>query len=382
MAITCVGAIPVVPRLAIVASVLAHEPGHPQQMVLLLLMFGSRLSVPSTSSQSVFLLFVLGSVGSALVFTKVNMGVFYTAGLTHTLFCLLARSRIRSTGIALALLYAGFAPWLLMHSDLEHGVLGYCLLATLCGTVTFFCGSLLHPDPPLSFRSVLYAGAGLLMTIVLIVIATSLQGLSVPVLVQGFLIDAMKQPDLFFVPLQVSGRTLMAAAVVSGCLISMWLFRRHLASHTAWINGIRCLVGAGAALILISPSEAGSVPRIEWVAPFLPLALWPVTRKSFSAAELFPLLFITDLSVTQFLQAYPVSGSQVGIAASPMLLWAFVCMVDGIEGLTTAWGRDANLIVSKLRLDSILGSIMMLGLAGEVFVSALVPFRHFSPRHG
>ena len=79
----------------IVGSVLAYEPGHPQQLVLLLFMLASRLSLPSTSGRSAFRLFLLGSVGAALLFTKVNVGVFYIAALAHTLVCLFARGRIR-----------------------------------------------------------------------------------------------------------------------------------------------------------------------------------------------------------------------------------------------------------------------------------------------
>ena len=217
------------------------------------------------------------------------------------------------------------------------------------------------------------------MTSVLIVVATSLQGLPVHILVQGAFLDALKRSDVFFLPFHVGERALTAAAIVSFCLISMWLFRRRLPTHTAWIDGIRCAVRAGAALLFIISGSKGA-PRIEWVTPFLPLALWPGTRRSFPAMELFPRVFITTLSVTELLQAYPVAGSQLSIAASPILLWAFICMVDGIEGLNTSWGRDDRLIVSNFRLDSILGSVMMLVLARDIFVTALAPSRHIQPR--
>src|SRR5262249_36821576 len=149
------------------------------------------------------------------------------------------------------LLYAACAPWLLMYSGFPRGVQGYCLLAILCGTLTFLCSSLLRPDPPLSVRSVFYAGTGLLMTTLLIIIATSLQGMSVHMLVQGVFLDPMKLPDVFFGPLRVRDRTLTAAAIASLGLISMWPFRRRLAKHTTWIDGIRCAVGAGTVLLFV-----------------------------------------------------------------------------------------------------------------------------------
>jgi hypothetical protein len=362
----------------IVASVVANEPGHPQQLVLLLFMLGSSLSLLSGSGRTDLRLFVLGGVGAALVFTKVNVGIFYIAALAHTLFCLVAPGRIRRIGIGFTLLYAVCVPWILMQGGLQRGVQGYCLFAIMCGTLTFLCGSLLRPDPPLPLRNMLWTWIGLLITTGLVVIATLLQGLSLHMLVQGVLLDALKHSDVFFVPFQVSERTLTAAAIVSLSLIGLWLFRRRLATHPAWIDGIRCAVGAGAVLLLVI-SGSKSAPRIEWVVPFLPIALWPGTWRSLSATELFPRVFITTLSVTELLQAYPVAGNQVGIAAVPILLWAFICMVDGIEGLNAVWG-DARLIVRKFRLESIMGSAIILVLAGVIFVTALVPMRHLQPR--
>jgi hypothetical protein len=159
--------------------VLTNEPGHPQQVVLLLYMIAACLSLPSLSGRNYLRLFLLGCVGAALLFTKLNVGVFYIAGLAQALVCLLPSGRIRSIGLGLTLIYAAAVPWLLMHASFNHGFRGYCLLATVGGIVTFACGALVRPHDRLPMRAALCSGAGLLAGTALIIVATSLQGISV-----------------------------------------------------------------------------------------------------------------------------------------------------------------------------------------------------------
>ena len=140
----------------LVGSVLTNEPGHPQQVVLLLYMSAACLSLPSQSGRYLLRLFLLGCIGAALAFTKVNVGVFYIAGLAHALLCLLPSGRrVRSIGIGLTLICAATFPWLLMHASFNHGFVGYCLLATVSGVVTFACGALIRPQQSLPMRAAL-----------------------------------------------------------------------------------------------------------------------------------------------------------------------------------------------------------------------------------
>jgi len=67
------------------------------------------------------------------------------------------------------------------------------------------------------------------------------------------------------------------------------------------------------------------------VVPFLPLGVIPITGRTWGLSEWFPRLFIADLGATQFLHTYPVAGSHIGVSSVPVLLWAFVCLSDGLE---------------------------------------------------
>lgn len=171
------------------SRVLSSEPGHPQQVVLLLYMIAACLALPSRSGRNNLRFFLLGCVGAALVFTKLNVGVFYIAGLAQALVCLLPPGKIRSIGLGLTLTYAAAVPWVLMHGSSDRGFAGYFLLATVSGIVTFVCGAILRPDSRLP-------GAGLLAGTALIIGATWLQGMPVRALVSGVILNPMDHPNV------------------------------------------------------------------------------------------------------------------------------------------------------------------------------------------
>jgi hypothetical protein len=350
--------------------VLIREPDHPQQVVLLLYMIAACLSVPLLFGRNYIRFFLLGCVGAALVFTKVNVGVFYMAGLAHALACVLPSGRIRSIGIGLMLIYAATAPWLLMHDHFNDGVGGYCLLATVCGFVTFAFGALVRPHHPLPIRAALYSGVGLLVGIVAIIAATSLQGMSVGSLIWGVLLNPLRHPDVVFFPLNIGGLELLAALILTTGVIGVRSFGRALAK-LRWLDALRCIVGIGSILLL-----PWRYP-VQWVMPLLPLTLIPASQWERDTDALFSRLFVTYLAVTQFLEPYPVAGSQVGIAAVPLILWAFLCIGDGIAGLWAPSSGGIEDAAKGLRWDVIIGGAILIFYAGVSIAASA--HREFPP---
>lgn len=337
--------------------VLTYEPNHPQQVLLLLYMLAACLSLPALPGRSYLRLFLLGCVGAALMFTKVNVGVFYIAGLAHALICLLPSGRIRSIGLGLTLAYAAAGPWLLMHASFNHGFLGYCLLATVGGIFTFSFGALVRPRDRLPIRAALSSGAGLGAGTALIIIGTLLQGVPVGSLVWGVVLNPLHQPKLFSFLLSISGSNLLAAIILSIGLVGLRLSGR-LQGESRWLDMLKCAAGVGSIFLLTLRYE------IQWILPLLPLTLMPRSDEKRDAATLFPRLFITCMAVTQFLEPFPVAGSQMGIAAAPMILWAFVCVSDGIAGLRTCWRRPSESFEERFRLDAVIGGAILVVLAG------------------
>ena len=340
-----------------VASVLAHEPGHPQQVVLVLLTLASCLSLSVGGPRKGAALFLLGIVGAALVFTKINVGVFYLAALAHALICVLPPSRLRSAGIAILLAYAVLAPPLLTHSHLLTGAGAYCAVAMLCAGVTFAWGALAKPGTPLNLRRACLAVAGAVSGAAIIVIAALCQGVSLPALVEGVLLEPARQPSMWFVGFRLGLAWFLASVVVLAGIACLGWFRHRLAPFRFWLGALRCAAGLGVVLLLVRTDLAFAVP-------FLPLGVIPITGRKWELAEVFPRLFIADLAATQFLQTYPVAGSQMGIASVPALLWAFVCLSDGVD----EFGNSA-LRHSRALWNGAAGGLIVLVVAAAMWFS-------------
>ena len=310
-----------------VASVLAHEPGHPQQEILILLTVAPCLSLSMGTRRRGAALFLLGAVGAALLFTKVNVGVFYLAALAHSLFCVLPAGRFRSAGTTILLVYAVLAAPLVARIHLFTGAGAYCAVASLCAASTFAWGSLARLARPLDLRLAWLAAAGTVSGTALIATASFCQGVSLPALVDGLLLEPARHfAASWFVGFRLGLPWFLATAVVLSGIACLGWFGGRLSPFRLWLGALRCGVGLGVILLLVRTDLA-------FVVPFLPLGVIPITRRAWRLAEWFPRLFIADLAATQFLQTYPVAGSQMGIASVPVLLWAFVCITDGVDEL-------------------------------------------------
>lgn len=315
------------------AVVLRNEPGHPQQVVLILFGAAVFLAAWAPPRWTGIALFLIGAIGSALAFTKINIGIFFLLALAHTLACLLPRCRFRSLGVGLMLLASLTVPYLLVRPNLA--TLGaYCVVATLCASVTFACGAVLKPGMPIRPGSVLWALAGALAAGTGIVLGAVSRGVSLSTLITGVILDPAKHSSVLFVPLRFHPVEVPWVVLTIGCTGALtWLAHRgRLAAFENWVGALRCVAGVCAIPLLL-------VGGVAWVLPMVPLVLIPVRPEPRQWFDWFPRLFIANLAVMQFLQTYPVAASQVKIASLPALLCAMLCIYDGAGGLHSILGR-------------------------------------------
>lgn len=347
----------------LVGEVLANEPGHPQQIVLFLFTFASCLSLPLGYGVAVSTL-ALGAIGAALIFTKINIGVFYFAALAQTLVSLLPRGRSRALGMSLTLAYAIGAPLLLMHADLDRWASGYCLVAICCTTAVFICGSLLTSTPRLPSRYLLYPAAGVFLGGALIIANACVDGMSISTLVQGVLWQPLKQPRVFSLPLVINPWKSSAVLLTAVCIWAPWLFRRRAEARTHWLGALRFTFGIESVLLILwTPAS------IVWILPFLPVTLLPLRDETWRLPELLPRLFLVNLAATQFLQAYPVAGSQVSIGAMPLLLWAFTCIADGAEEMRGVLSEASTALIAVFPKYAISSTFIFVTALCMMFVS-------------
>jgi hypothetical protein len=312
----------------VLGSVLVNEPGHPQQVIMPLLLLSGLASLWAAPGSIGRVLFMMGALGSALVFTKINLGIFYFAALSHACIVLLPRSRIRSVLLWLCVACASILPYAIMRGRLTD-VLGYCLAATLCISVVLTCGGLSGPVIRLPGRAIVWGSAGALVAGSLIVAASLLEGISLQALLNGVVLDPARHPALFILPVQVSMRSVAITAFVLACSMGLFLLasRDRLGTYVRWVGAVQLLAGLLAIALILSS-------HLSWALPFVPLVLLP--GRSTRGWPKFSRIFLADLAVMQFLGAYPVAGSQVSMAAVPGLFWAFVCVADGADSLAAS----------------------------------------------
>jgi hypothetical protein len=246
---------------------------------------------------------------------------------------------------------------LLMRQDLAGPARGHCELAVLCGASVFLASSLTMPACAQSLRRALYAAAGAVSTALLVVLGTILRGTSPGALIDGVLRAPLRASGLFSIFGGISPRTIPSALLVSACIGALYLFRARGWISPDWVNALRCVVGLWAIAML----TVGS-PGLYWVLPFLPLGLMPVQRGAWQSSDHIPRGFVTCLAATQFLQTYPVAGSQLAIAAAPVLLWAFICVHDGAGGLFGLARRATEAFGDRISQESALGGLVAIAL--------------------
>jgi hypothetical protein len=321
-------------------AVLANEPGHPQQVVLLLLMAAVWFACWRGPRTRNLYLFFLGATVAAMLFTKINVGVFLIAALVHSLSCLLRPGLIRTAVTASMVFYAVVVPPVLMHADLLGWAANYCMVAMICGGTTFLCGAWLRPDNPMPARGILPALLGIGATASVIIGGTLAQGVSLGVLLRGVVLDPLKHPRVFFLPMLI-GRVQLAFIILAAGGVFAACFLAYRRTGQRWTGALQCLTGLVVLFLLFFGHHlhAPPTPHIALLMPFLPVGIISSLNRSRSVTYLFPRLFLTDLAATQFLQPYPVSGSQAAIAAAPIVLWTFMCIFDGFDDLQAILGN-------------------------------------------
>lgn len=350
--------------------VLAVEPNHPQQLIFPILMLSCCASLAPGAAG----IAVLGAFGAALFFTKINIGVFLLAALFQALVCVLPGGRLRTVGIALAGAYAAVLPFLLMRRDVASWAAGYCFVATLCGLSTLIFGLICGPRDPGARRLMLYGALGGVATGALIVIATVLQGVSPDALLHGVVLDPLKRSGLFEVTARVSVGTSIAAFLITAGIAGLYRLRPYPRIYTDLLSVVRCAAGLCAIIALCQ------FPRLyPGLIAALPLILLPPAESGWSFRDYFPRLFVALLSATQFLQPYPVAGSQCSISEASLLLWSFFCFCDGATGMADLAQRRTGGFTAGLTLKSILASLLFLWLAPRMLYGGIWRGHFFAP---
>ncbi len=324
-----------------VERVISFEPNHPEELIVVLLMAACCASV---NPGPVTLLF-MGAIGAALLFTKINIGIFFLAAVLMTAVCVCPVDRLRNNGGKLLVVAIGALPIALMHHFLSTWAKGYCLIGVLAGVSVVLAGMReVVPAPP-RMRVLRYIAVGTLAAMILIVLEMMREGLPLRSLLEGVVLGPLRHPEVFSIPFVVSAKMAALAVVLSVSVGVLYWFPERWRAHLKWIDAVKCLAGVVVVALWIRHDIAYSIPPVftfEFAPAYalLPVILLPRRNARWLFSDYFPRLFVAALAAMQMLQSYPVAGSQVNIGAAPFLLWAFVCIHDGADGrfvLSSVW---------------------------------------------
>jgi hypothetical protein len=330
-------------------GVLVNEPMHPQGLCALLLASIALLASFGLSGRTIWTGAAFGAVLSALVLTKVNLGIFafaavvLAAALTVELFA-------RHRWLRLAVIVAFLAmPLLILNRDLDLAwARETFVLEVLAGLAVIVAAVRLCPergeDDGGLLAWVLAAAAGFAVAFVAIVVAIVLTGPSLSDVYRGTVTEALRIRDVLAGQFPFPAGTAMDWAVlaVAASALCSRPWRRSASAPSVWPGLLRALAGlaiwlsvAHIVLVGLNPSSASPVVvpmLLAWIVAIPPAGSWPGARMRFLR------VMLPALAVAETLQIYPVPGSQLGIAAVIFVPVGALCLGDALTELR-AWSE-------------------------------------------
>ena len=328
-----------------------NEPTHPGGMIAVLVAglawFG--VSRPDRPAQ---LAVAAGAIGAALLLTKINVGIFVFAGAGAWWLLHLPAGppgwRVPAwiAGLLLAVL-----PLALMGEKLAAGwVATFAFVVVTSSTAVLLVTA--RGAPLITHWGNLLPLAGGAGAVALISVAGVMaHDTSLHAILRGVLLNPMRHPGLFMIPVEWQTGTWLAASIALGCA----LMARKTESES-----VRRLVAAGRLLAVaafgvfwISPRGMYSgIQLYSYGIAFAWLFVFPLDgdRPRASARA-----WIALLLVTQALHAYPVAGSQ--------LAWgSFLLIPLAVAGAHEAWGALGLRCWPRFPRLSVLAGLTLMGL--------------------
>jgi hypothetical protein len=310
-----------------------NEPGHPQELCILLMMAlvasGITSALPRSRLPSMF---CLGALPAALLLIKVNIGVFMMLAVALAVLWHLQGTSLPTYLFGVVAGASVILPFAIMKTQLDERFAGrYCLVVVVSTIAMLLALTRMPRIRFLSLRDfwiVLASFTGVVVAVLL-------------VLIVGERVSPYSiLNSLVLVNLRVSiNQGLWYAPLILRRLWIPWIFAglggAIFVSKAAQNDDIeRSLFYLK--LILGPLSAAGVVflgQSLKWgaliaaVAPFSWLVLYAPTEEV-QTSQSFPRTLLCSVTVIQTLYAYPIAGSQSGFIQIPLIVVAMVCLGD------------------------------------------------------
>jgi len=321
--------------------------------LLSLLMLALVVAATFVSSRPRAAATTIGAIVGALCVVKINVGAFAVLAVVFAWATSLAprwrRFALPVMGAAITV-----APFVLMANLLGRGwVLEFALIVSLsAAAIGIACMQAPPLKPPApSAAWLMVGGAGVIAVSLAVAVAGGTQAGDIW---DGLVVRAVSFPQLFTLPVDVNLLVVLGAGI--SLVASIDSLRARISRRTADVA--RLMAGL---FILLSVLL---LPTPTWL---LGLALaWVVARPPEGAPAQYVRFLLPALAVMESLQAYPVAGTQLSLAALLVILVGVTVLNDGITALKASWAPR----LAPLALIFAAAVLVLEGfVAGSQFVS-------------
>jgi hypothetical protein len=308
-------------------NVFTNEPGHPQQLIALLLASALWISTTVWDRSLTATVMLLGGIAATLVLTKINVGVSFALALGLALVSLGTRPSAAWTSLRVLGCLAILAlPTVLMRSRFVDGFGPFCLMIT--GALLPCCVFALFGASPqtIGLKHVLLCGLGALAAGCVTVGFALTHGNTLAEMGWSLVIHPLRgfAGTKFGGPLALPRFTILWSLLGAGLGLSAFLAgvqpRRILWPLRLFV----CLVIFTDALVARSWDSQSS-----WISlPLFWLLLVPPDGFELHAKDWFLRLLLALTACLQPIQIFPVPGSQVHIGTLLTILVGVVLLLD------------------------------------------------------
>jgi hypothetical protein len=343
---------------------ITNEPGHPQELVALLLAAAVLLS--SRGKPGPLPVSSLALLCAALALIKINAGGFLGLALLLTVRAHASDRFARGGWTVIAGGLIAVLPFILMRHHLSaswcrHYAMVVAVAIALTFVVASHCAGKVDVGPSVYGRMAgWFSGTWAAILGLLLLTGTSLTGC-----LEGLLLTPLKMPGVALQPLLLPSAVGWSAGLSAGAAaVLLWMPARPWARWlTAALKGLYGL--AGGFLLVDAP-----LAQLGFLLPWAWLILLPPDRQSWSKLDLsFGRVFLCLSAAWQALQAYPIAGTQAAVGTLLLVVIYAICLRDAwIALVATAplqqWQRSLSPTTAPL-LRGLVG-------AGLLYLFAMV----------
>ena len=307
---------------------LAHEPGHPQEIVAVLLALGALAATRFARNR--WAVEALAVIAVLLAFTKINVGIFFAFAVLLAMRCHSSDRFARDVWNWLLLGICAALPFLLVRRHLsQEWCRNFALVIASTAATVLFVAQRASEQRSLSVTSYFRAAAAFLIPSAILLSVTLFTGTSWKGLLEGLLLTPLKMPSVILLTIPMPNAALLDA-VVSLAIAALVIRRRDHARVAVLLPVLKAIFAITGAFCLLGNAKA----QLAFLLPWVWLVTVPVANvRDASEHGSFGRIFLALAAVWQSLQVYPVAGTQVTIATLFLVLAYGVCLSDALQVL-------------------------------------------------